>query len=45
MLCCMNGVHIIEIPKLLAETTHAIEFVDPFDTAHLLINLLQLPVV
>ena len=41
MQCCLNGVQISEVPKFLAEnlseTTHAIELVDPFDAAHLLI--------
>ena len=39
MQCCLNSVHISEVPKFLAktpnETTHAIELVDPFDTASL----------
>ena len=46
MQCCLNGVQISEVPKFLAETTsdttHAIELVDLFDTAHPLIILLQL---
>ena len=46
MQCCLNGVLISEVPKFLpetpSETTHAIELVDPFDTAHPLIILLQL---
>ena len=37
MQCWLNGVHISEVPKFLAEslseTTHAIELVKPFDTA------------
>jgi len=35
MQCLLNGVHISEVPKFLAETpsetTHAIELVDPFE--------------
>ena len=46
MLCCLNGVHINEVPKFLAETpketTHAIELVYPFNTTHPLIIPLQL---
>ena len=46
MLCSLNGVYISEVPKFLAEspskTTHALELVDPFNTAHLIIILLQL---
>ena len=46
MQCHLNGVQINEVPKFLvetpSETTHAIELVDPFDTSHLLIILLQL---
>ena len=46
MQCHLNGVHINEIPKFLAEspseTTHALELWDPFDLAQLLILLLQL---
>ena len=46
MQCRLNGVHISEVPKFFSETpsetTHAIELVDPFDTTHLLIILLQL---
>ena len=42
----LNGVHISEVPKFLAETpnetTHAIELVDLFDAAPPLIILLQL---
>ena len=42
----LNDVHISEVFKFLAEsssmTTHAIEFPDPLDAAHLLIFLLQL---
>ena len=38
MQCCLNGVHISEVPKFLAETpsetTHAIELVNPFNVAH-----------
>ena len=43
---CLNGVHISEVPKFLAksptETTHAIEFVNPFNAAHTLIIIFQL---
>ena len=46
MQCPLNGVGISEVPKFLAEspseTTHAIELVNPFDAAHLLIIPLQL---
>ena len=46
MQCCLNSVHIREVPKFfvksLSVTTHAIELSDPFDAAHLLIILLQL---
>ena len=46
MQCCLNGVHISEVTKFLAEspsvTTHAIELPDPFDAVHLLIIPLQL---
>ena len=39
MQCCLNSVHISEVPKFLAEspsmTAHAIDLTDPFDTAHL----------
>ena len=46
MQCCLNGVHINEVPKFLGETpkdtTHAIKLVDHFDTAHLLVIPLQL---
>ena len=46
MQCHLNGVHISEVPKFLAENlsknTYAIELADLFDTAHLLIILLQL---
>ena len=42
----MNGVHISEITKFLAEspsvTFHAIELIDLFDAAYPLIILLQL---
>ena len=38
MQCCLNGVYISEVPKLLAEsssvTTHALELTDPFNAAH-----------
>ena len=44
--CHLNGVQISEVPKFFAqnpnETTHAIEFVDPFNVAHPLIITLQL---
>ena len=50
LLCPMqhflNGVHINEVPKFLAEspseTTHTIALVDPFNAAHTLIITLQL---
>ena len=46
MQCHLNGVHVSEVPKFLAEspseTIHAIELVDPFDAAHPLIIPLQL---
>ena len=50
LLCPMqwrlNGVHLSEVPKFLAETlnetTHSLELVDPFDVAHPLIIPLQL---
>ena len=50
LLCLMqshlNGVHVSEIPKSLAEspseTTHAIKLVNPFDAAHQVVILLQL---
>ena len=46
MQCCLNGVHIGEVSKFLAEspseTTHVIELVNSFDEAHLLIVPLQL---
>ena len=46
MQCHLNGVHINDVPKFLAETpsetTHAIELVNPFDATHSLIILLQL---
>ena len=49
MQCHLNGVHISEVPKFLAEspsvTTHAIELTDPFDAAHILIIPLQLSIV
>ena len=45
MQCRLNGVHISEVPKFLAETpsetTHAIELVNPFNATHPLIILLQ----
>ena len=38
MQFCLNGVHISEVSKLLADspsvTTHAVELTDPFDAAH-----------
>ena len=41
MQCCLSGVQIIEVPTFLAETpserSHAIELVNPFDIAHMLI--------
>ena len=44
MQCHLNGLHISEVPKFLAETpsetTHAIELVDPFDVTHPLVTLL-----
>ena len=46
MQCHLNGVHISEVPKYLAEspsiTTHAVELVDPFNAAYQLIIPLQL---
>ena len=46
MQCHLNGVHISEVPKFLAEspseTTHAIELVNPFNVAHPLIIPLHL---
>ena len=46
MQCHLNGVHISEVPKFLAEspseTTHAIELVNSFNAAHQLVILLQL---
>ena len=46
MQCHLNGEHISEVPKFLAEspseTTHAIVLTDPFDTAHPCIIQLQL---
>ena len=48
MKCHLIGVHIKVAPKSQLSpsvTTHAIEFVNPFDAAHLLIILLQLSVV
>ena len=46
MHCCLNGVQINEALKFLAETpsesTHAIDLVNPFDAAHLLIILQKL---
>ena len=46
MPCCLNGVHISEVPMFLAEspseTTHAIELVDTFNSAYQLIILIQL---
>ena len=44
--CCLNGVHINEVPKFLpetpSETTHAIELVNPFDTTLQLIIPIKL---
>ena len=41
MQCHVSGVHTSDVPKFLAEipnkTTHAVELVDPCNTAHLLI--------
>ena len=38
MQCHLNGVHICEVPKFLAENpteaTYAIKLVDPFDPVH-----------
>ena len=46
MQCCLNGVHISEVPIFLAEspsvTTHAIELTDLFDAAHPIIISFQL---
>ena len=46
MLCHLNGVHISEVSKFLAEspsvTTHAIQLTDTIETAHLPILPLQL---
>ena len=46
MQCHLNGVHISEVPKFLAETpserTHAEELVNSFNAAHPLIIQLQL---
>ena len=46
MQCHLNGMHISELPKFLAEspseTTHVIELPDPFDAAHPLIIPLHL---
>ena len=45
MQCHLNGVHIGEVPKILAdrpsETSHAIQVIDPFDAAHELTIPLQ----
>ena len=42
MQCCLNRVHISEVPKFLAkthnETMHVIELVEPFDAAHPLLS-------
>ena len=42
MQCHLNGVQISKVPKFLAknpsETMHAIELVDPFNTAHTLFS-------
>ena len=46
MQCQLNGVHIIEVAKFLAEspsvTNHAIDLTEPFHAAHLLLIPLQL---
>ena len=46
MQCCLNGIHISEVPKFLAEspsvTAHAIELTVLFNTSCPLINPLQL---
>ena len=46
MKCHLNGMHVNEIPKFLAEnlseTAHAIELIDSFDSAHPLIISLHL---
>ena len=46
MQCCLNGVHISEVPQFLADrssvTTHAIELTDLFNATHLLLISLQL---
>ena len=38
MQCCLNGVHISEVPMFLAEspsvTIHALQLTDPFDATH-----------
>ena len=45
MQCYLNGVHISEVPTILAEchsvSTHAINYTYPFNAAHSLIILLQ----
>ena len=44
--CCLNGMHISEVPKFLSKspsvTTNALPLTDSFDAAHLLIIPLQL---
>ena len=46
MQCCLNGVQINEIPKLLADspsvTSHTIQVTDILDAAHPLVVSLQL---
>ena len=46
MQCCINGVLIDEVPKFLApvpyETTHTIQFENPFDTTRPIIIPLKL---
>ena len=46
MQCCLNDVHISKVLKFLAdspnETTHTIQLIDPFNTAHSLIIAPQL---
>ena len=46
MQSCLNGVHISEVSKILAEspreTTHRFQILDLFDASHQLITPLQL---
>ena len=46
MQCCMTGVVIDEVPKILApipqKMTHAIQVSNPFDTTHQIIIPLQI---